>query len=127
MSHHNFQIIQHLFYVHTLDFAYCSQELKTGLCIIALWFTAITLLISSFLSPLNASYTPPLFKIKLLWKTGISRDLSTCRPFFILFAIFAVYCMGIMYKRSRGTLHATAEETARQIRGLSYKVFIVTW
>lgn len=28
---------------------------------------------------------------------------------------------------SRGTLHATAEETARQIRGLSYKVFIVTW
>lgn len=32
-----------------------------------------------------------------------------------------------MYKWFRGALHGTAEETARQIRGLSYKVFIVTW
>lgn len=28
---------------------------------------------------------------------------------------------------SAGILHGAAEETARQIRGLSYKVFIVTW
>ena len=32
-----------------------------------------------------------------------------------------------MLKISTGTLHGTAEETARQIRALSYKVFIVTW
>lgn len=32
-----------------------------------------------------------------------------------------------MPKSSRGALHASTEETARQIRGLSYKVFIVTW
>lgn len=36
MSHHHFKINQNLFYVHTLDFAVGTQELKPGLCIIAL-------------------------------------------------------------------------------------------
>lgn len=49
MSHHNFKINQNLFYVHTLDFAVSTQELKPGLCITELWFTAINLFISSFL------------------------------------------------------------------------------
>ncbi len=49
MSHHTFKINQNLFYVHTLDFAESSQELKPGLRIIAVWFTAIKLFISPFL------------------------------------------------------------------------------
>lgn len=49
MSHHNFKINQNLFYVHTLDFAVSTQELKPGLCATELWFTAINLFISSFL------------------------------------------------------------------------------
>lgn len=55
MSHHTFKINQNLFYVHTLDFVDNTQELKPGLCIIALKFTAIKLFISSFLEPVNVS------------------------------------------------------------------------
>lgn len=51
--------------------------------------------------------------------------LSLCK-FHILDTEPCLQYMGIMYKWPWGTLHATAEETARQIRGLSYKVFIVT-
>lgn len=52
--------------------------------------------------------------------------MSVCK-FYILATEPCLQYMGIMYEWPGGTLHATEEETARQIRGLSYKVFIVTW
>ena len=62
MSHHNFRINQNLFYVHTLHSFDSIQELKPELYIYVLWFTAIKFIISSFLLPVNVSYTTPLLK-----------------------------------------------------------------
>lgn len=55
------------------------------------------------------------------------RRLFFVKPLPLWLVRLSLQRMGLVHHPSAAILHSAAEETARQIRGLSYKVFIVTW